>query len=79
MNMLSTEGIAEVDQSRVNHDVLLATIEQFLQITKMSVTASNAIPGTVLVQDIHLPRGEPTLNKNKRLTPQGRITKNHYQ
>jgi hypothetical protein len=64
MNMACTVGVAEVDQGRVDQNVLLALFQQVLEIAQVSEAAAYSIPCTVLIQDKDLPRSKPTLKKN---------------
>ena len=61
MDVAGTVGVAEVYEGGVYHLVLLALVQQVLQVTEVSVAAPHAVPGAVLVQEEHLARREPAL------------------
>ena len=61
MHVTGTVGVTEVDQGGVYHGLLLALLQQVLQVTQVSEAASDTVPGTILVQDKHLTRCEPSL------------------
>ena len=61
MDVAGTVCIAEVYQSGVDDLVLLALIQQIFQVTEVSVAATNSVASTILVQQEHLTRREPTL------------------
>ena len=61
VHVTGTVGVTEVDQGGVYHGLLLALLQQVLQVTQVSEAASDTVPGTILVQDKHLTRGEPSL------------------
>ena len=61
MDVAGTVCVAEVYQSGVDDLVLLALIQQIFQVTEVSVAATNSVASTILVQQEHLTRREPTL------------------
>lgn len=65
MDVAGTVGVAEVYEGGVYHLVLLALVQQVLQVTEVSVAAPHAVPGAVLVQEEHLARREPALHINQ--------------
>ena len=62
------EGVAVVQQRGVDQCVVLWVIHQPLQVAQVAVAASDAVPRTVLIQDEHLTRTEPTLKTQKEKT-----------
>lgn len=65
MNMGGTKSKAVVKESGVNNSPTFCSFQKITQVTQMSVTTSNTIPGTVLVQDEHLAWAEPSLYKHR--------------
>ena len=61
MDVTGTVCIAEVDESGVDHLVFLTFVQEVLQVAEMSVAAPHSVASTVLVQQEHLARREPTL------------------
>lgn len=62
MDMGGTESEAVVKKSGVNYSPTFCSFQQITQVTQMSVTSSNPVPGTVLIQDKHLAWTEPSLH-----------------
>lgn len=62
MHMGSTKSEAVVKKSGVDDGPVLRPLQQIAQVTQMSVTTSNPVPGTVLIQDKHLAWAEPSLH-----------------
>lgn len=62
MHMGGTESEAVVKESGVNNGSTLCSVQQITQVTQVSVTTPHSVPGTVLVQDKHLARAEPSLH-----------------
>lgn len=62
VNMTSTKGKTVVNESWVNHDVFLSTVQQIVEVAEMTVAATDTVASTVLVQYKHLSWAEPTLN-----------------
>lgn len=60
------ESKAVVKEGGVDDGPALRPLQEVPQVTQVSVTTPDAVPGTVLVQDKHLPRAEPTLHTNTR-------------
>lgn len=71
MDVGGTESEAVVKQGGVNDCPTLPSFQQIAQVTQMSVTASNPVPGTVLVQDKHLSWAEPSLQGGGERTQRG--------
>lgn len=65
MNMGGTKSKAVVKESGVNNSPTFCSFQKITQVTQMSVTTSNTIPGTVLIQDKHLAWAEPSLHKHR--------------
>ncbi len=65
VDVRGAEGVAVVQQRGVDEHVVLWIIHQILQVAQVTVAASNAVPSTVLIQDEHLTRTEPTLKTKK--------------
>lgn len=61
MDMAGAEGEAVVYQSGIDHQVLLRSVQEIVEITEVSVAAPHAVPRTVLIQHKHLPGAEPPL------------------
>ena len=61
VHVLCAECVAVVDERGVDHDVLLAAVEEVLEVAEVAVAAADAVTRAVLVQDVHLTRREPTL------------------
>lgn len=64
VNMFGAVGVADMDQGGVDHDVLLAAVEQVIEQTQVAVAASDAVARAVLVQDEHLPGRVPSCGEN---------------
>ena len=47
MNMTGTVGVAEVDEGGVDEHVLLALLQQVLEVAEVAETATYPIPGSV--------------------------------
>lgn len=62
MDMGGTKSEAVVKKSGVNNSPTFCSFQQITKVTQMSVTTSNSVPGTVLVQDKHLARAKPSLH-----------------
>lgn len=56
-----TKRKAVVQKSGVNNGATLRSLQQVAQVTQMPVATSDAVPGTVFIQDKHLSRAEPSL------------------
>ena len=54
VHMFGAVGIADMDEGGVDHDVLLAAVEQVVEQTQVAVAAADAVPRAVLVQYEHL-------------------------
>lgn len=67
VDMASAKGEAVVYQSGVDHDVFLCTIQQVIEVAKVSEATSNTVPGTILVQHKYLTRTEPALKLHKHI------------
>ena len=65
MDVAGTVGVAEVYEGGVYHLVLLALVQQVLQVAEMPVAAPHPVASAVLVQQEHLARGEPALTQHK--------------
>lgn len=65
VDVAGTVGVAEVDEGGVDDLVLLALVQEILQVTEVPVAAPHSVPGAVLVQQEHLTRGEPALPQFK--------------
>lgn len=61
MNVLGTKRVGVVDERGVDHDVLLAPIEEVLEVAEVAVAPADPVTSAVLVQDVHLAGCEPTL------------------
>ena len=61
MDVTGTVCIAEVYESGVDDWVFLALVQEVLQVAEVSVAAPHSVASTVLVQQEHLARREPTL------------------
>lgn len=59
--MGGTKSEAVVKKSGVDDGSIFRPFQEIPQVTQMSVTTSDSIPRTVLIQDKHLPRAEPSL------------------
>ena len=83
MNVARTVGVAKVDESGVDHDLLLALFQKVLQtkvswgrsfliltylkVAEMSVAAPDPVSGAILVKHKHHPRGKPALKHKIRI------------
>lgn len=74
MHMTCTIGITEMNQSWIDEDILLRTCEKVLQVSEVTVTASNTVTGTILVEDENLARCEPSLESSKWKNKRNEIT-----
>lgn len=74
MDVAGTKGKTVMYQSRVNHDVLLGTIQQIIEVAEVSEATANTVPGTILIQHKHLTRTEPAL-KPQSISTISRISK----
>lgn len=73
VDMGCTKSKAVVKKSGVNNSPTFRPFQQITQVTQMSVTTSNSVPGTVLIQDKHLARAKPSLHDtNTRRGGEGR-------
>lgn len=61
VDVRGAESEAVVKQRRVDDGAVLRPLQQVAQVTQVSVAASDAVPGAVLVQNKHLARAEPSL------------------
>ena len=64
MDVRGTEGEAVVHQWRVDGNAAFSVVQQLVQVEQMSLTATDTIPGTVLVKHEHLARVEPALHRH---------------
>lgn len=65
MDMGGTKSKAVVKKCGVNNSPTFCSFQQITKVTQMSVTTSNSVPGTVLIQDKHLAWAKPSLHKYK--------------
>jgi len=61
VNVRSAEGERVVNESRIDHYSTFSPVQQVGKIPKVAVTASNAVAGTIFIQNKNLTRWEPTL------------------
>ncbi len=66
MDVWGTEGIAVVEQGRVHQGVVIREIHQVFQVAEVTMTAPHPVSSTVLIQNKHLARAEPTLKHKKQ-------------
>ena len=66
VNMRCAESKAVVDEGGVYHDPWLCPLQEVIQVTQVSMTASDSVPRTIFVQHKHLARTEPALKINVR-------------
>ena len=59
--MRGTEGERVVNESRIDHYSTFSPVQQVGEIPKVAVTASNAVAGTIFIQNKYLTRWKPTL------------------
>ena len=64
--MRGAEGVAVVDEGWVDEVALFRPIEQGGEEAEVPVTAANAVPSAVLVQNKQLARTEPPLQRRQR-------------
>lgn len=68
VDVRGAEGKAVVDERGVNHEALLGTCEQVLQVAQVTKAAAHTVACCVLVQHKHLTGTEPTLQKKVALS-----------
>lgn len=61
MDVGCAEGKAVVEEGGVDHGSVLRPLQQVSEVAEMPVTASDSIPGAVLIEHKHLARTEPAL------------------
>ena len=59
-----------MNEGRVDHGGELGEVEEVVEVAEMSVTATHAVAGAVLVQHEHLTRTEPALDTHTPSTLQ---------
>lgn len=73
MDVRRAEGVAVVQQRGVDQHIVLWVVHQILQVAQVTVTASDAVSGAVLIQDEHLTGTEPALQTEHTNTCQSTI------
>ena len=59
MDVFGTESIGKVDESGIDHDSLFTSVQEILQVPKVTVAAADPVTRTVLFQHKHLTGREP--------------------
>jgi len=61
MDVASAVCVAEVDQGRVDYNLLLALVQEVGEVAEVAVTTPYSVPGTKLVKNVNLSRSKPAL------------------
>lgn len=63
VHMARTKCKRIMNQRRINHVILFGPVKQIRQIAKVSITSTDTIPCTILIQNEYLSRTKPTLKR----------------
>jgi hypothetical protein len=54
VHVFGAVGVTDVDQGGVDHDSLLAAVEEVVEKSEVSIAAAYTVARAVLIQDVHL-------------------------